>query len=82
MYVDELRAWRPGARRTCHLTADTPAELRAFVRRTGIPRHYRHPRASVPHYDLPERWREAALLLGAVFVPAKEQARARVRSRS
>jgi hypothetical protein len=78
VYVDELRVWKPGHRPTCHLTADTPAELRAFVKRAGVPAHFRHPRARVPHYDLPEMWRRVALEHGAIEVSARQQAERRI----
>ncbi len=81
VFVDELKVWKAGKRRTCHLTADTPEELRAFAARVGVPEQCWHPGARTPHYDLPERLRTAVLQQGAVFVPAREQARARMAGR-
>jgi hypothetical protein len=38
-------------------------------------------RGRVPHYDLTPGKREAAIRAGAVFVPAREQARRRIAAR-
>lgn len=83
--VDELRKWptkircfKPGS---CHLTADTLEELHAFAARLGMKREWFQPK-STPHYDLTASKRERALELGAVFVPGKEQARARMAARA
>ena len=82
--VDELRVW-PGPkprcflRGSCHLTTDGDAdELHAFAAKCGLRREWfqDHPRAA--HYDLTPRRRERALAIGAVFVPAREQARRRL----
>lgn len=81
VYIDELRVWGPGKGRTCHMTADTVAELHAFARKHGIPDRYRHRGASVPHYDLGPKWRQWAEQHGAEFVPAREQARRRLVNR-
>ncbi|MGH1344651.1 MAG: DUF4031 domain-containing protein [Nannocystales bacterium] len=78
VFVDELKVWKAGRRPTCHLTADTPEELRDFAAKVGVPGQCWHDGARTPHYDLPERLRELVLRRGAVFVPAREQARARM----
>jgi len=93
--VDELRPWpgraAPGATRTfgdgkesCHLTL-SPGEdmsvLHAFAERIGLRRSWFQPHASAPHYDLTPSRRAAAIVAGAAFVPAREQARARVKAR-
>lgn len=78
VFVDELRVWAPGKSRTCHLTADSVRELNAFARDHDIPQRLRHRGAKVPHYDLGPLWRRWAVLMGAIFVPAKEQARKRL----
>lgn len=83
--VDELKMWLPRQPRpfhegSCHLTSDGPNaidELHAFARKLGLKRGWFQERSSWPHYDLTPARRVKALELGAVFVPAKEQARAR-----
>ena len=82
VFVDELKVWKAGRRPTCHLTADTPEELREFAARVGIPEQCWHEGARTPHYDLPERGRNVALREGAEFVPAREQARVRMAARA
>jgi len=84
VYVDELQWWPTPIRcfqaGSCHLTADDIDELHAFARRLGLKRAWFQPRSS-PHYDLTPKRRERALELGAVFVPAREQARKRLAAR-
>ena len=65
VYVDDLQVW-PHARGrfkagSCHMTADTLAELHEFARRIGIKRHWFHRTKLAPHYDLIEVERAAAL---------------------
>lgn len=87
--VDELRMWLPRQPRpfhegSCHLTSDGPRmlyDLHAFAKRLGLKRGWFQDRASWPHYDLTPARRVKALELGAVFVPAKEQARVRMNAR-
>jgi hypothetical protein len=74
-YPTKLRIFHAGA---CHLTTDGPLEeLHAFAARIGLRREWfqNHPLAA--HYDLTEGKRWQALATGAVFVPAREQAKAR-----
>lgn len=80
VYVDEVKLF-PGARPpfhlgSCHLTSDTEEELHALASRIGLLRIWFQPRSS-PHYDLTPTLRERALAAGAVFVPARTQARMR-----
>jgi hypothetical protein len=80
--VDELQVWPTKIRcfkaGSCHLTTDgTLDELHAFATRIGMRREWFQPHPSAPHYDLTAARRERALALGAVFVPAREQARKR-----
>jgi hypothetical protein len=81
VYVDEIMRWPTRIRcfknGSCHLTADTLQELHDFAKRLGMRREWFQPR-SWPHYDLTPRRREEALRLGAVFVPAKKQAKKRI----
>lgn len=84
VYVDELRQWPTNIRcfkaGSCHLTADTVEELHVFAKRIGMRRSWFQPKSS-PHYDLTPSRRERAIALGAVFVPAKEQARKRLKAK-
>lgn len=84
VYVDELVRWptRIGCFQNgaCHLTADSPEELHAFAKRLGMKRAWFQDKVT-PHYDLTPTRRERALELGAVFVPAKVQARRRIDAR-
>lgn len=84
--VDEVRVWptyiqcfRAGS---CHLTADSLDELHAFARAIGVRRGWFQGKSAVPHYDLTPARRERAIDAGAVFVPAREQARMRIAGRS
>lgn len=88
--VDEPRVW-PHARGVfrgkpaCHLTVNGTSEshvaaLHALALRIGCKRSWFQPR-STAHYDLVESMRARAIDAGAVFVPAKEQARARIEAR-
>lgn len=81
VYVDELRIWARGRIETSHLTADSLSELQAFARTLHIPERAWHRGSKVPHYDLNATWRARVLAAGAVFVPAREQARARMARR-
>ncbi len=81
IYVDEFRQWGVLRQQTSHLTADSVEELRAFAQEIGIPKGRWHAGASTPHYDLNFGWRETALENGAVFVPAKDQARKRLQEK-
>ena len=84
VYVDEVMRWPTKIRcfkaGSCHLTADSVEELHAFAERLGMRRGW-FQGGRVPHYDLTPQRREAALRLGAEFVPAKEQARQRIAAR-
>jgi len=84
VYVDEIHAWPTTIRcfrgGSCHLTADSLSELFAFADKLGLRRSWYQPK-STPHFDLTPKRRARALELGAVFVPAKEQARKRLAAR-
>jgi len=84
VFVDEVRRWPTGiacfAQGSAHLTADELEELHALAARIGLRRSW-FQSGRVPHYDLTPGRRERALAAGAVFVPAKEQARLRIRAR-
>lgn len=84
--VDEIMVWPTTIacfrRGSCHLTTDGDvAELHAFAERIGLRRESFQPK-SHPHYDLTPARRAKAVRAGAVFVPAKEQARLRLAERA
>jgi len=74
--VDEIRVWptkiacfRSGS---CHLTTTGPLdELHAFAKRLGLKHQWFQDHALAPHYDLTPRRRQAAIRLGAAFVPMR-----------
>jgi hypothetical protein len=84
VYVDELRVWPTKIRcfkgGSAHLTADTETELHAFAKKLRLSRSWFQPK-SHPHYDLTPKNLDRAILLGALAVPAKEQARRRIAGR-
>lgn len=85
VYVDEFRRYGPTAiacfrKGSSHLTADTVEELHAFAESIGLRRVWFQD-ARVPHYDLTRSRRDMAIVAGAVFVPAKQQARERIAKR-
>lgn len=65
VYVDSLRdhGWRLGP--SCHLAADTLAELHAFAERLGLRREWFQAGRN-PHYDLTAKRRAMAVAMGAV----------------
>lgn len=82
VYVDELVVWPTRIRcfkaGSAHLTADTDEELHELAARIGLRRAWFQMSSSgVPHYDLTPRKRAAAIAAGAIFVPARDQARTR-----
>ena len=54
----------------CHMTADSLCELHDMARRLAMKRDWFQapPKASFPHYDIPERRREMAIIYGAIEV--------------
>ena len=81
--VDDLIVWPNGkgfwkGRPSCHLTTDGPIDdLHAFAQRIGLRRSWFQEHRLMPHYDLTEARRDAALRAGAVYVSGREQAIAR-----
>jgi hypothetical protein len=64
----------------CHLTTDEDIEgLHEFARKIGLKREWFQDHPIHPHYDLTARRRKMAWALGALFIPAREQARARLK---
>lgn len=85
IYIDEFRHWAPTRIRcfkagSSHLTADTVEELHAFADQLGLRRSWFQDRRGCPHYDLSKKRWVMAVKFGAVFKPAKEQARTRLAS--
>lgn len=85
--VDEIQVW-PHAKHRCfkagsaHLTTDAAVEeLHEFAARLGLRHAWFQPK-STPHYDLSPAKHALALRLGAVLVPAREQAKRRVEARN
>ena len=67
----------------CHMTVDGDVELlHEVASKIGLRRAWFQDSPSAPHYDLTPSRREAALQAGAVFVPAREQAKARIAKRN
>lgn len=88
VYVDEFKVWgvtsiRFFAAGSCHMTADTLGELHTMAAAIGMRRAWfqNAEGRGVPHYDLTGSRRLWALKLGAVFMGARDQARARLRAR-
>jgi hypothetical protein len=66
--IDEPRWWWRG-QRWCHLVSDASLEeLHTFAAAVGIPRRV----FQGDHYDVPEEYRDAMVLAGAVEVESRE----------
>lgn len=65
VYVDRLidYSWRHGP--SCHLIADSVAELKEFAVQIGMRVEWFQPKSS-PHFDLTAAGREAAIANGAI----------------
>jgi hypothetical protein len=70
VYIDRLRnhGWVHG--KSCHLIADSNEELHAFAASIGMLRDW-FQKGSMPHYDLTEKKRAAALAAGAIELDDK-----------
>ena len=80
----KIKCFRKGA---CHLTvngetAEHMKALHALAEKIGMRRSWFQDHKLAPHYDLTLGRRRAALAGGAVFVPAMDQARARIDRRN
>lgn len=69
IYVDSARHPFKG-HIMCHMTADSLCELHDMACRLAMKRNWFQvpPKASFPHYDIPERRREMAIRYGAIEV--------------
>ncbi|MBE3038424.1 MAG: DUF4031 domain-containing protein [Chloroflexi bacterium] len=72
VYVDTLVSCLPNRNwrwtKTCHLFADTEAELLAFAARMNLKPEWFQSNRSLPHYDLAPSKRRRAVCLGALEV--------------
>lgn len=75
-YVDAIRVWPTKIRcfqgGSCHLFADTIAELHAFAQSLGMRPEWFQNKPSLPHYDLTPKRRERAIALGAKPLAGRE----------
>jgi len=71
VYVDKLvdYSWRHGP--SCHLIADSVAELKEFAIRLGMREEWFQPRSS-PHFDLTAEGRKIAIENGAIELNNRE----------
>jgi len=76
VYVDDARAFAPhllgGRARWSHLTADSKEELHAFAAQLGLARSWFQNDNRLWHYDVVDRIRQRAILLGAIPVTTRE----------
>lgn len=83
VYVDGLVAWgfriRGRTVKTCHMTADTDAELHEMASRIGMKRqwaqHLDDDNQYRRHYDLVESRRRRAVAAGAVEIDHRQYAK-------
>lgn len=73
IYVDNMTqicdwCWGWGYNESCHLMADTDAELEEFAKRLGLRKSWRHG----DHYDLTANKRRAAIKAGATAITQRE----------
>jgi len=74
VYVDEL--WEHGRTPrmpypvSCHMTADTKAELMAFARQLGLRPEWLHNSSALGHFDITPPKRALAKRLGALDMPS------------
>lgn len=76
VYLDSPKSWGwkmyGKAILSCHMVADSEAELHAFARKLGLKRTWYQGRAATPHYDITEGKAEQAQRLGAVLLDDKQ----------
>nr|WP_250807041.1 DUF4031 domain-containing protein [Neorhizobium tomejilense] len=81
VYVDRSNR-KLGRMTTCHLLADTIAELHAMAAEIGSRREwFQVSRTGVPHYDIPLFRKATALKLGAIEIGIRETAEIMKRTR-
>lgn len=79
VYVDDMLPTPPNCppwryRTSCHLMADTDAELEAFAKQLGLRQSWRH----YDHYDLTQNKRRQAVEAGAMPITQREMVRVRL----
>jgi hypothetical protein len=73
VYVDDMRAPFRRIMIMCHMTADTPEELRAMANRIGIPQKWcQYPGTWKEHFDICLTKRKLAVTAGAVEITMRE----------
>ena len=76
VYVDPLLVWPTPIQcfkdGSCHLFADTVAELHEFAGKLGLKREWFQDDPGLPHYDLTAARRVAAVKAGAQELTRKE----------
>jgi hypothetical protein len=72
VYVDRLCDWGWRLGPSCHLVADSEAELHAFAARLGLRRGWAQVRRGRVHYDLTRARRARAVRLGALPVDCRQ----------
>ena len=72
-YVDRLRDWGWHRGPSCHLLADTEAELCEFAARIGLEMKWLQP-TPIAHFDLTARRRTLAVHAGAIEITFREAA--------
>ncbi len=74
-YVDQLRGCQPNAKwkwnRSCHLFAESEAELMTFARQLGLRPEWLHDSKGFRHFDLTPAKRERAVRMGAIEMGAR-----------
>lgn len=66
VYVDDYFEKQDGRTRTCHLIADSTAELTTMARKIGVsPKRIQHAGTPAEHFDVNKERRERAVRLGA-----------------
>lgn len=71
VYVDRLADWGWHRGRSCHLIADSVAELIEFAVMIGLRPEWYQPKSS-PHFDLVEASRRTAIQHGAVELDRRD----------
>ena len=84
VYVDPLKTTPLNSNwpyvESCHLTADSEAELHAFAAAIGMKREWFQRHHLMPHYDLTSNKRSAAVRHGAVEI-TRRQSYERIKAR-
>ena len=71
VWVDPLKDWGWSLGPSCHLLADTSAELHVFAAALGLRREWFQGKERLPHYDLTVRRRARAVIHGALELDSR-----------